>query len=287
MAIGDANAGYMGTASITGIGSFRFQDASLAATQEVNAPDLVMGDYDHDAWNYGPITVGGSIAGPMTDNFAANAINSVWGWGWDRGNCGSLNDKDVTLNYFCNRGTAADRSSRTFTGMLVNSMQISCSAGDIAQFSLDLLGTGVSDWGSGDPTPNESPEKLITWDKVNVRVIRGVGGASNINYSNFDVTVANNLETQYSLNQGDLFPFDIVPGMRTITGTLTAYNADGGSGYDAWGDYSATTTSDLEITLGGAAPIVFTVAFHRIQPSLNPGVITSTVGFTGVTHQTT
>ena len=68
---------------------------------------------------------------------------------------------------------------------------------------------------------------------------------------------------------------------------MTAYNADGGSGYDAWGDYSATTTSDLEITLGGAAPIVFTVAFHRIQPSLNPGVITSTVGFTGVTHQTT
>lgn len=282
MAIGDLNPGYMGTANITGIGNFRFQDSSLAVTQEVNAPDLVMGDWDHDAWNYGPITVGGSLSGPMTENFAANG---AWNWAYLRNasNCGGLESKDVELYYFCNRGGAAVNNSRTFNGMLVNSLQISCSAGDVATFSMDLLGVGASAWGAGTPQRNTTSEKLLTWDKVSVSVV-GPGGGGNVNYSNFDVTIGNNLEAQYALSQADLFPFDIVPGMRSITGTLTVYNVDGGTNNTSWDDYLASDVATITINLNGS-PIQFYAALHRIQPSQNPNVITSTLGFTGVTSQ--
>ena len=201
----------------------RFADAGITARQEVNAPDIIMGDWDHDAYVYGPIEVGGSISGPVTETFVGAGGTGLWDWGVKRiGNCGTLSDSEVTLYYYCG-GTASN--GRTFTGMLVNSLNFSCAAGDIAQFSLDILGSGVganNGWiSSGSATPHfTTAEKLITWDKVGV-TITSVGDSdfvlpANIAYSNFDFTIANNLETVYSLGQTDLFPFEIVPGLREL-----------------------------------------------------------------------
>jgi len=279
MAIGDINSGFMGIADIGSIGTFRFQDSSLALQQEVNAPDLVMGDYNRDAWNYGPITVGGSISGPISENFGTGGL---WNWAWNRGNCGDLSSFDGTVYFYCPRGSVAN-SSLTLTGLLVNSLQISCSAGEVATFSLDVLGTGGS-YSNGTPPTYTVAEKLVTWDKVGV-TITGPGGGSSVDFSNFDVTINNNLSQQYALSQPDLFPFDIVPGLRSITGTLTAYNAEGGTQNDAFDDYAATDVATISINLGGTGTIDFKAALHRLAPSINPGVVTSSVGFTGVTSQ--
>ena len=53
-------AGYLGIARLGG-NTYRINEANVAAVQEVNATDVIMGDYFHDAWNYGTAAVGGTI----------------------------------------------------------------------------------------------------------------------------------------------------------------------------------------------------------------------------------
>jgi len=283
---GNVNAGYRGIATIAG-NQVRFADANITARQEIEAPDLIMGDWDHDAYVYGKIEVGGTVSGPVTQTFTDGA-NSVLAWACGRTDpCGTLTAEDVKLYYFCG-------SSREFTNLFVNSLSISCAAGEVAQFSVDVVGTGAAGFVAETPPHFTTPEKLVTWDKVNVTVGGTCDEASiaNLRFSNFEFTVANNVETVYGLGQTDLFPFDIVPGLRTITGSLSVYNTPDFNGQDTWDDYCAEDTCDLTFTLGEAScaftealTITMKVRFHRIEPTSSVGPIISTVGFTGVTHQ--
>ena len=274
------NPGYMGYASVGGT-ILRFESANVVVKQEVEAPDLIMGDWDHDAWNYGKISVGGSVSGPVTESFAAGSA-SIWSWATTRsGTCGTLAEKDVTFYYFC--GGTTGRNSRTFTGMLCNSLNISCAAGDIAKFSIDVMAAGAGPWG-GYGTPVFTPEKLVTWDKVSVAVTGTAAPTGILAYSNFDFTISNNVTPQYSLGQGNLFPYEMVPGLRTITGTLSAYNVPTSDGADTWDSYLAADVATITFSIGGA-PQSFKVRFHRVEPASATGPIISTLAFTGVTHQ--
>ena len=284
--------GYRGFANIAGVGDVRFSDANITAKQEVRAEDLIMGDWDHDAYVYGKIEVGGSISGPVTETFVSGSGggSGLWDWGVVRnGTCGTLTEDTVVLNYYCG---GSENKSRTFGGMLVNSVNFSCSAGDIAQFSLDLMGKSAGAWSTTDPALITTAEKLITWDKVLVSVPGSSSGPgssalepASINYSNFDFTISNNLEPVYSLAQADLFPVEIVPGLRSISGTLSVYNIPQADGVETWDSYLAADLSQIDFDIGGLTISMF-VQFHRIEPSSRTGPIVSTVGFTGVGHQT-
>jgi len=284
--------GYRGLADIGGVGNVRFADASITARQEINAPDLIMGDWDHDAYVFGPIEVGGTISGPVTETFVSGSGGGqgLWGWGVVRtGDCGTLSNEDITLYYYCDSESSGALNSRTFTGMLVNSLNFSCAAGDIAQFSIDLLGSSAGSWTAAVPPHFTDAEKLVTWDKVGVTITPGANPEFtppvNIAYSNFDFTISNNLETVYSLGQTNLFPFDIVPGLRTITGSISVYNTPQADGKDAWDDYLASEVSTIAFDIGGLA-IDMKVRFHRVEPASSVGPIISSIGFTGVSHQT-
>jgi len=275
--------GYMGLADIGGT-QVRFADANIAATQSVEAPDLIMGDYDRDAYVYGKIEVGGSISGPVTETFATGG-GSIWSWATARDDCGNPTEKDLTLYYFCG---GSGNSSRSFSGMLVNSLNFSCSAGDVAQFSLDVMGRGADPWGTGDPPPKQDAEKLVTWDKVGVTITPGSDStwspAVDVGFSNFDFTLANNLEAVYSLGQANLFPYDIVSGLRQISGSISVYNIPGSNGFDAWDDYQASNIGNITFNIG-LLSISASVRFHRVEPANSVGPIMSTVAFTGVGHQ--
>lgn len=288
------HAGYRGYATIGGT-KIRFADANIAVKQEVRTEAMVMGHHDQGAaYVFGPITVEGSISGPMTEGFIT-AATSTLDWACKRDSCGLLTKKDVVLEYYCDTGSLAGGGlrSRTFTDLYVNNFTMSCASGDIVNFTFDVLGRTASDWGTSPSTVNSTVEKLVTWDKVTITITApgsgseiASGGTTNIAWSNFDITVANNLETAYSLGQSNLFPFAIVPGMRTITGTLTGYDIPGMIGRDKWDDYTATPYSTLAINLPNSTSLTTFVRFHRVEPTLNSGMITSTVGFTGVGVQT-
>jgi len=274
MAINYINPGFMGLATIAG-DTVRFSDASINARQEVNIPDLIMGDWDRDAYNYGPIEVGGSISGPADEDFST----TIWDWGVTReAPCGLLAPNDVDLQYYCGK-------NRNFTGMVVNSLTFSCSAGDIAQWSVDVMGITAAPWGSTQSTYTDT-KKLLTWDQVNVSGVGSIG--ENEGISNFEFNVANNVEVVYSLGQEDLFPIQIVPGLRTITGSLSFYNIPEYDGADTWGDTGTSDGSqpyDIQFNIGAGVTITASVRFHRVEATSATGPIVSTVAFSGVGHQ--
>jgi hypothetical protein len=177
--------------------------------------------------------------------------------------------------------------------MYCNTVGFSCAAGDVAQFTLDILGKGLDPaddgWLNSDPPHFTTAEKLITWDKVTLAITPGPDPEftppANIAYSNFDFSIANNLQTVYSLGQPNLFPFEIVPGLRTITGSISVYNTPRADGKDAWDDYEASEVSTIAFNIGGLA-IDMKVRFHRVEPASSATPIISTIGFTGVSHQT-
>jgi len=292
--MGNVYAGYRGLADIAGVGEVRFADASISARQTVNAPDLIMGDWDHDAYNFGAIEVGGTISGPVTETFMSGSGggSGLWAWGVQRSNpCGLLTAADMILYYYCG---GSDVRARQFTGMLVNTLGFSCAAGDVAQFTIDVMGSGLgpnNGWLSTDPPHKTDAEKLLTWDKVAISITgdaEGGGGFTppvNVAYSNFDFSIANNLQVVYSLGQPTLFPFEIVPGLRTITGTISVYNVPEANGFISWDDYTAANTGTIQFTIGTIV-LDMKVRFHRVEPASSVTPIISTIGFTGVSHQT-
>jgi len=296
---GLVNAGYRGIIDIDGT-LLRFSDANITARQEIEAPDLVAGDWDRDAYTYGKIEIGGSVSGPVTETFLSGA-NSViqWACGRDESGdaCGGMDARDIHVYYFCNR-------DRLFENLFVNTFNFSVAAGEVAQFSIDVIGSSIdavtAGWGTNPPPHFTDAEKLLTWDKVNVTIVPG-GATDPVNndipsvltdiaFSNFEFTVNNNVETVYGLGQPNLLPFDIVPGIRTINGTLSVYNAPDFNGAFTFEDYCADGVHTLQFGLssnctGGTATVELKVRFHRVEPTINTGPIISTVGFTGVTHQ--
>ena len=234
----EINPGYMGIADVGGVGEVRFDSSSVNARQEIEAPDLIMGDYDHDAYVYGKIDVSGSISGPMTETFirADGSLISLWEWGTDRDeNTGQLvNTSDIDITYYNGR-------SRNFTGMEASSLGFSCASGDIAQFSIDVIGRSAGDWGTNAggalnpqaPAGSALNEKLITWDEVD---ISGTGADEHI--VSFEFSVNNNCMPIYTAgtNLGvggladgisPLLVNDIRVGMQTVTGSVTFYNDEG------------------------------------------------------------
>ena len=296
--------GYMGQANIGGF-TTRFGSASIAAKQTVEIPDLVMGHWDRAAYNFGKIEISGSISGPATETFAnvsSDPANSIFGWAYDRGNCGGLTAKTVNLYYYCD-ATTSNSNSRTFGNVYANACTFSCAAGDIAQFSVDVIGAEAPVWAHTDAvTPITTTEKLITWDNVGVTITSGTGItiATSALLSNFEFKIANNVQAVYAMNRGNIggipnggfFPAAMVPGLRNISGSISCYDPqtfDGVAGFDTALDSGSTSPwnadtsrATIAFNLGSTVHVSFRVQFHRIEPELGVGPIISSVGFTAV-----
>jgi len=284
----NVNPGYMGWAELGAGGTkIRFSDCNIAAKQDINAPDLITGNFNRMAYNYGKVEITGSISGPVTENFAAVG-SGIWDWSATRDACGLLSPKDVAIHYFCNSGGGVNTDA-AFTGMLANSVTFSCAAGDVAQYSVDTMAATVGAFSvgaSGDS--GEAAEKLLTWDQVNLTVSgTGPGAAAMTSsyFSNFDFTLANNCTPVYRLGQDNLLPFEIVTGLRSISGSISVYNIPGAEGVLHYSDYDAGTTGTIAFDIGPGITITVNVQFHRIEPKSDVGPIISTVAFTGVGSQ--
>ena len=283
------NAGYMGLAEIAGAGKLRFQDASISAKQEVQAPDLVMGDWDHDSFWYGPITIDGSMSGPVDEEFASQILT----WAIHRGECGILDQQPLDLWYYCGANDDSTLYSHVqFPKILANSISVNATAGDVANYSIDFIGSGDGDnvptYDDVAVTPLTETRKLVTWEKLGVTLVGndGVVFAPTPLISAFEFTVANNVTAVYSMGQTNLWPAALIPGIRTITGSITVYNMpqDANSVPESWDDYTSAGTGTVTFTIG-AMTVEVLCRWHRLNPTSNPGPITSTIAFTGIGHQ--
>lgn len=268
--------GFTGFA-LCGSNHLRFNTCSLNASQEVEAPDMVMGDYTHNAWAFGKIEVAGQISGPLTEN-SMNFIDDVW----------TTQGSTIDVKYYAGY-------TRRFTNIWANTLTINVNAGEVAQFTLDLIGNTVS---ASEPTMNwyTDTEKLLTWDKCAMYygTVRGTtfsGGTVLPNLQSFSITVSNNITRAFIIKASDLFG-DLVRGMSAVTGSCVAYNlksgvdlADGytGSGALYWDQYENNDYHPITISLGDKT-LQCTVVFHRGTSELSVGPVLTTLGFTGIGH---
>lgn len=272
MAIGDIRAGYMGSLDLGPAGQIRFTSGTIYAKQEVEAPDLIMGTWNRNAAVYGKVEITGNFSGPVTENFG-----TLWDAAFDRDSCGNLTPLDCGIRYFC------DDTGKQFS-VLINNLTFSCSAGDIAQFSIDLIGAELPT--GGGPGDNTTEEKLITWDVLSVT---GFGNK----ISNFEVSINNNVEAVYAIHDAaNYFPFDLVAGLRSISGSVSSYcNSTAeldalGGGKDSYADMAAGLGDAEVITFfNGSEDIEVKVLKHRFEPQAATGPFVATVGFTGVGNQ--
>jgi hypothetical protein len=268
------NPGYMGYANLDG-NMVRFTDASIALQQDVNVPDLIGGTWDRMAWVAGPIQLGGSISGPITESFAG-ASGGVWDIATKRtGRCGELSNFPLEIYYYCG---SEDTTGRRFPDAMIQSLSVSCSAGDVANFSIEVIGAGtpspLSGWAK-----QTLEEKLVTWDICSVS-----GGPGDI-VSSFELTINNNIEAVYAIGDGaNYFPYALIPGIRQISGSITYYNVPSDIGNPINYDSAHENQGELTFNLGGG-DFKIKAAFHRVVPSSSIGPIMSTVAFTGVGDQ--
>jgi hypothetical protein len=270
--------GYMGSADIGGT-VVKITSSSINRVQTVEAPELVQGDFVKKAVNYGKVEIGGNISGPC----AENSIVSLWTQATSRIADGDhmSTPVDITIAYY-------KSASQSFAGCYINSFQLSVTAGEVAQFTIDFMGKGVP----GESTATGSStttacEKLITWDKCSFTG----GSVPDTQVQSYTMTVGNGLQRAYVLNQDDLYPADVLAGMQNVTGSVSIYG-DGSPqgqmplgvfGADHWDDYTpATDVQAITVTIGAGVTASANVMFNRPEANAATGPTIYTVGFTGV-----
>jgi len=261
----------------------RFNTCSLNAVQEIEAPDMVMGDDTHDAWAYGKIEVGGTISGPVTestgqfiDELEANLEDGV----------------QIDVKYYDSTFT------RGFTGCRLNSFTFNVSAGEVVNFSLDIIGVRKLDTGPVMTTGFTKGEKLVTWDKASIR-IGSLKTDDDPDWSTiydtltfqtglqaFTFTASNNITRQFILGESDLFG-NLVKGMKSVTGSISSYvlkSSEGlGAGVNYWDQYEGDQAYPIRFDIGSDLRVTAAVRFHRGTTELGVGPVITQIGFTGVT----
>ena len=260
--------------------NLRFQTCSLNAEQAVEAPDLVMGDYTHNAWAYGKIEVGGSISGPMTEN-SMDFIDYVWS-----GNA------DIDVKYY-------NGFTRRYKNMWANSLTLNVNAGEVTSFSMDLIGKGFSTTDTGEMDPYTTTEKLLTWDKCalyfGTQSTAPTGSESNVlaDLQSFSITITNNITRQFVIRASDLYG-DLVRGMSAVTGNLVSYTLKNATNYSSYQQFGAGAEQrdayanddyyPIKFMVGPAHYVYCTVVFHRATSELSTGPVLTTLAFTGIGH---
>lgn len=286
--------GFMGTATI-GDESVRFNSCSILAKQEVITKDLVQGNWQKMAFVYGPVTVGGSLGGPLTASFTSDLVT----WATHRTDCGVLDTvKDIDVRYYCgsNDADANAKAGRKYKNCYINSLQLDCTAGDMANFTIDVMGKEKPDnWGGGS-TKDSKIDKFLTFDMVTVTLGSNSGPTTTLPFQSLNFTWNNNLSPQYRLGQNSaqgtmpgvgLYPFDILSGIANVEATITTFDiATTFDGYESWDSYAAQYYNTLTINLGGLITISAQGNFNRVETTLAPDLITSSIKFTGIGDQT-
>jgi hypothetical protein len=245
--VADIFAGYTGYAEVGGQ-ILRFSSASLGVQQDVITPDMAEGTRRRYGYAYGGATASGSLSGPLV----AGQASPLWDLAI------AAEEEEVFIEYYT--GT-----SSSFT-CIINSFGVSCSAGDVAQYTMDFIGgEGSGNTGGGTP-PSE--EVLLTWDQLNP------DGFNECEVQAFDVSLNNNCTPVYGLGQGSLWPCKILPGKLTVTGSLTIYGVPGNM--DAEDQLSAIASGTIEAITGIPG---MHVLFSGIAPQGSVGPVVYTRNF--------
>lgn len=265
-----ARMGYMGSASINGVEVY-LTGSSLNPVQQINAPDVVQGSVIKRIWNWSKVEVGGNCTGPL-----AQGMGGIWTDATSRVNDlpSPVNGMPVVISYI-------QGGSRSFSGVHINTMEVSVTAGEVAQFSIDFLGAGYNGTGGGG-SPGSGCVVLVTWDQCSAS-IDGAGSGTEVQAAS--ISVNNNLERLYKLDQDNMNAFTVLGGFKEITGSVSYY-AEGEPGPGTASiENCAQDTGSVSVDFGGKCGggigwSSSTAAIQRAEASATTGPGIYTYNFT-------
>jgi hypothetical protein len=252
------SAGFMGKVTVDGNATY-VNSCSIARKQGVQIPDAVMGTYQRVVGGADKIEISGGCSGPVTDSFV-----SIWGYALNRtGECPQPEKIDITVDMGCSNDV------HTYN-VMINSATLSCTAGDVVQFSFDVIGNDAGgvvgaggDFGSG---------RVVTWDSIVVDNPPGSGEVASV-----EMTINNACTPIYKIGSGTLWPDDIIGGIQTITGSVSVYGGTfDGAGWERQSDFASGTGS---ISFGSLGTVTG-VTYHRPVPNLGVGPVIIQYPFT-------
>lgn len=252
------SAGFMGKVTV-GANAIYVSSCNIARKQGVQIPDTVMGTYKRVVGGADKISIEGSCSGPVTDSFS-----SIWNLAVDRTSvtCPQPELVDITVDMGC------ENDVHTYN-VMINSATLSCTAGDVAQFSFDVIGRNTTSTG-GSGTLGSG--RVVTWDSISITGAPGTGDVASIT-----MTVANACVPVYKIGSGTLWPDEIIGGIQTITGSVGIY----GGTFDSagWESQSLFSSGTGSITFGTLGTITG-VTYHRPNPNLGVGPVIVEYPFT-------
>ena len=317
--------GYIGSAQISSVQAsipatpIFLTGSSINPVQNLNAPDIVQGQYVKHLWNYGPIEIGGNITGPVASNHQS-VFDAAWyryGVTESSGVATStnptdgdhMNAEDIVLEISYYRS-----SGRKFNRCAINSYEVSVMAGDVANFTVDFMGAAVplgsgveGQYGASYNYP-ASCLKLVTWDRCSFGLTPlPTFGTDAFEVQAFTFTVNNNIQRIYKIDtsgnpQDKLYPLELVAGFRDLTGSVTVF-AEGGApenlyavwddttagfGAEAYDTYDPTTGNNFSVNMlvgaggGFVTPIIdqtFKIFFRRPEASSRTDVQVYTLNY--------
>ena len=323
--------------------SLLISGGGLNPTQELNAPDnLLQGQLVKQVVNWGKVEVKGNLQAQMDENH-----KSIFDSAWFRRISDAVDAPDhmadesimVKISYYRTRDTAAN--ARLFRNLAINRYEMTVTAGEPVSFSVDFIGASQYDptlnSGTGGVSPSLStehfnhptpPTKLVTWDRC-----KFVLKSYPIGIQSFTFSVDNGIDPAYKVRSSTsvdqdkdpastLYPVELVAKHRTLTGTVTAFAGDAGTGDTAvegapeeqfkpagwqgasgdsfgaehWGAYEADSlTKQVHVMVGEGlldendepAPIIdktFKAVFKRPEVSPTADTVVYTLNYEGVTY---
>lgn len=284
-----AHMGYVGSVTIDGTPYF-MTGSSLNPTQTAEAPDAVAGSVMRRGWMMGKVDPTGNVTGPLHE-FASDLWPSAFNRTDDLDHLSST--VEIEIAFYRGGGWS-------FPECVINSLQISATAGEVVTFTADFAGRSITEDLSGAPASTEIDcSKLMTWDRC-VFGVSPIADGKLDHLQSMNITLNNNVQKLFAIQGGDvadhdLYPVDLPCGVREITGSVSAYAtapihqflADG-IGADKWGDYTyATTAKTVAFAVSPIMSLTFKAVFSRPEGSGQTGPAIYTLNFTAICEPNT
>lgn len=264
--------GYVGQAKIKDTW-YLMTGSSLNATQAVEAPDTVGGAAMRKGAIHGKIEIGGNITGPIHEY-----ASELYEFSMDR-----TTELDHMANQFTVLISYYQKGGTQFDNCVVNSLQLSCTAGEVATFTLDVIGLSAAASNGAVANTSVPCSKLMTWDQCTVT---GAPAAMD-QIQSINMTLNNNVQRAYVIGQADFFPADIPCGFREMSGTISAYAEgspfDAGGGADTWAESNITDATALSLAIGTVMTMnCVKPIYHRAEGQGQTGPAIYTLNYTGI-----
>jgi len=221
---------------------------------------LTYANVQRKIWRPSPISITGGISFPATKKNLSNIFDLAR----------YANYFDTNFTYFCH---ATEKNTREFIDCRINSFDFSIVAGDIVNISLDVACKNIK-FDLNKYISYTEAEKLITWDKVPVKIENASFTSNNMIIQGFNFKINNNLQTIYTTTSEtnkteSLLPTDIRVGMQEVTGSVAIY-------YDRGYEFvpiDLNTVANIKANMGDAGiNLDMTVVFkpHQFEGNVGP-----------------